>query len=148
MPDSILRKQIKDPVLGFLRCVEGGLEGKIDHQGRDIELILHGDDRDALLFRARGIVAKLEGYIQTTTQYAVDVLLFIKNDGWLDEDESAVSAVEFKARMTLKSISVCGNGDATFRFDGGDLFWGHAILVRINQADRLIDAEIQDGLVV
>ena len=70
------------------------------------------------------------------------LLLELKNDAWLDEDESEVSAEEFIARMELSSVSIHADGGFEFWFDDGDLFWGHSIMVSGNIQDGLDDAGI------
>lgn len=60
---------------------------------------------------------------------AVAKLLNIKNESWLDEEETELSADQFKARMKLDSITVYPDGTFEFWWDDGDLFLGHMITV-------------------
>ena len=55
--------------------------------------------------------------------------LGLKNDAWLDEDETKFSKEEFKERLTLNSITVQADGQFEFWYDDGDLFLGHSIRV-------------------
>lgn len=73
--------------------------------------------------------------------FAVEQLLPMKNDNWLDEDEAALSAKQFKKCMTLESISIRVDGSFDFGYDDGELFWGHPIGVSGNHKDGLIHAD-------
>ena len=74
--------------------------------------------------------------------FAVEKLLALKNNNWLDEDEAELSADDFKGKMTLKSVTVCSDGEFEFWHDDGDLFCGHAIQICGNLSNGLTDADI------
>ena len=63
--------------------------------------------------------------------YAVQELLPLKNDSWLDDesDEKPLTPDQFKARMRVESIGITPSGDFDFIHDDGDLFFGHAIQI-------------------
>jgi hypothetical protein len=61
--------------------------------------------------------------------YAVQELLPLKNESWLDEDEAELTPDEFQDRMTLESVTVNPNGSFDFWHNDGDLFWGHSIQI-------------------
>lgn len=75
---------------------------------------------------------------------ATQELLPVKNENWLDEDEgeAELTARQLRSRMTLESITVNPNGSFEFRFDDGDLFLGHWIMVRGTLSEGPTDAEI------
>ena len=73
--------------------------------------------------------------------FAAELLLPMKNDNWLDEEEAALNAKQFKSRMTLESIKIDVDGSFEFGYDDGDLFWGHPIGVSGNHKDGLTDAD-------
>lgn len=79
---------------------------------------------------------------QKVDDFAVEQLLSLKNDVWLNEDESPLTAEEFKSRMTLELISIDPNGEFTFWHDDGDLFWGHSIEISGSLKDGLQRADI------
>jgi hypothetical protein len=74
--------------------------------------------------------------------YAVQELLSLKNEAWLDDDEPTITAEEFVARMTLSSITVRAGGEFEFWHNDGDLFLGHSIQVCGNLRDGPNDADI------
>lgn len=76
------------------------------------------------------------GWSERIRAYAVEELLPLKNDSWLEDDEEPLTPAEFRARMRLDSITVDPDGSFTFWHDDGDLFWGHSIQ---------IDGTLQDG---
>jgi hypothetical protein len=95
-----------------------------------------------MLEAARRLFAEQAEWHRRVREYAVDRLLPLKNDSWLDEDDEEMSAAEFLSRMRLTSISVDETGDLTFWHDDGDLFWGHAIQVSGSLSNGLTDADI------
>jgi hypothetical protein len=61
--------------------------------------------------------------------FAVQELLSLKHEAWLDEDEAEVTPKEFKERMSIEDIAVRADGSFEFWYDDDDLFWGHGIKV-------------------
>lgn len=76
------------------------------------------------------------------SEYVVTRLLQLKNDSWLDEEESPVTRESFQSRVSLESVIVYPDGAFEFWHDDGDLFWGHSIQVSGSLADGLTDAGI------
>jgi hypothetical protein len=74
--------------------------------------------------------------------FAVERLLPLKNDSWLDEGDFEVSPEEFVSKMTLEEISFDEGGAFSFWHDDGDLFWGHSIMVSGELGKGLTDADI------
>jgi len=75
---------------------------------------------------------------------AIEHLLELKNDCWLDDDdEQRLEPHAFRRRMTLESVTVEADGSFEFWFDDGDLFGGHAIRVEGNVVDGATRASIQ-----
>ena len=84
----------------------------------------------------------MEQWASKVNDYAAGQLLELKNDNWLDEDESAISREDFLGRMQLNSITVHPEGEFEFWHDDGDLFWGHSILVSGSFTDGITHADI------
>lgn len=133
----------KDPLLG-----EFTLNRSIDlycgpgeWQGKKIKLYLSEYD-DELLDTARALWKNQQEWNKRIQDYAVDRLLKLKNENWLDDEEQEVSTENFKKRMTIETVSIKPGGNFEFCYDDGDLFWGHAIVVTGSLADGLRDADI------
>ena len=123
----------------------GCYTGKVALGDISIELMLHTDDDDNLapaLRRAREVLAGFAAYARQAEAYAAQELLSLKNDIWLEEDETPVTAAEFKQRMTLEALVFYAEGDVTFYYQDGDLFWGHTIELMMDAADNFISAVI------
>lgn len=75
-------------------------------------------------------------------EFAVQKLLPLKNENWLEEDEAELSPDEFKDRMSLESITVYPGGAFDFWHNDGDLFWGHSIQINGNLSDGPKHADI------
>ncbi|MFC7441763.1 DUF2262 domain-containing protein [Laceyella putida] len=69
-----------------------------------------------------------------------DHLLDIHNEAW--NDEEPITKDTFISRMTIEAIRFWSDGTAEVYFDDGDLFWGHCILVSLNQDGQVVDADI------
>ncbi|MDG3007298.1 DUF2262 domain-containing protein [Paludisphaera mucosa] len=84
---------------------------------------------DGALAVARSLWEDQQRWTQRIEDYAVQELLPLKNENWLDEGEAELTARQFQSRMTLKSITVNSDGSFDFLHDDGDLFGGHSIQV-------------------
>jgi len=87
------------------------------------------DKLDAALQVARSLWKYQKQWATRIEDYAVQELLPLKNESWLDEDEVELTADQFKGRMTLESVTVDPDGSFDFWHNDGDLFWGHSIQI-------------------
>lgn len=120
-------------------------EGKADWNGELIRVTFPVDDEqpDANALKdAEALWSEQAKWKELVEQYAVKELLELKNGTWLEEDESEITAEQFIATMTLKTISIESDGEFEFWYDDADLFWGHSIAVRGNLKDGPTDAGI------
>ncbi len=97
---------------------------------------------DPALQVARALWKDQEQWARRIEDYAVQELLRLKNESWLDAEEVELTADQFKARMTLESITVEPDGSFDFWHDDGDLFCGHSIQVSGNLSEGPTDADI------
>ena len=118
-------------------------EVRVSNTSFDISLKPNdGTNASSALARAKQVVKDFERYRQLVSDYAVDGLLELKNDTWLEEGSDEVSAETFKARMTLQEIGVEADGKVTFRHSDSGLFLGHSIQVCIDVNDRCSSTDI------
>lgn len=75
-------------------------------------------------------------------EYAVQKLLKLKNDTWIDEEGKSVNSEEFKKLMRLESVTFESDGSFKFWYNDGDLFWGHSIHVSGKLIKGFTDAGI------
>ncbi len=87
-----------------------------------IEALDDGIPED-MMATAKQLWADQQGWQKQIDDFVVKELLELKNDGWLGDDEQAVTASEFVRRIELESVCVQ---------EDGELFWGHAIEVSGN----------------
>jgi hypothetical protein len=139
---------IECPILGILHYQEeyDWYEGSFKFQQLDISIQLLTDEEGTVasaLERATNFVEELESHAQSAKDYAAASLLTIKNETWIeDEDEEPLTIDRFKQQMTLESISIDSDGEVYFYHNDGDVFWGHCILVTMDNENNFIVAEI------
>jgi hypothetical protein len=97
---------------------------------------------DGALDTAAALWKDQERWSQRVASFAVERLLPLKNESWLDEDEHEVTSDEFKGKMSLQSVTVYDDGAFEFSHDDGDLFWGHCIQVTGDIESGPTDADI------
>jgi hypothetical protein len=97
---------------------------------------------DAALQAARALWKDQEQWSKRIEDYAVQELLPLKNESWLDDGEAELTDDEFKARMALESITVEQDGSFDFWHNDGDLFWGHSIQISGNLSTGPTRADI------
>lgn len=136
--DDLLGTLEWDDNLNWYRC-------EVRVAGVSFDLSLNpddGTDASGALSRAKQVVEDFDRYRKMAADYAVDGLLDLKNDTWLEDGEKELSADEFKAKMVLKAITVEADGDVTFWHHDGGLFWGHSIQVCIDTKDKCTSTDI------
>jgi hypothetical protein len=138
---------IVHPRLGLLRYNNkyDCYEGQITLQQVSISFSFVKDDEseiELILDSINRFVDHLGIYTENAKNYAVEKLLELKNETWLDEDEEPLTPEQFKIRMILESIDISSKGDVAFFYNDGDLFFGHCILIKMDSNNRFIDSEI------
>lgn len=83
-----------------------------------------------------------DGWDQRIRDCAARILLPLKNESWLGEDDPEVTADQFKQRMQLESVTVHPDGSLEFSHSDGELFYGHSIQVTGSISKGPTDAEI------
>lgn len=109
----------------------------------DLNLSVEGpEELDATLEAARALWDDEAAWNHRIQDYAVQQLLPLKNENWLDEDEAELTAEQFKSRMRLEAVTVYPDGSFEFWHDDGDLFWGHSIQISGSLSDGPTNADI------
>jgi hypothetical protein len=110
-----------------------------------VQLYVSPDEQGGLqssLRTAKALWSDQAAWDRRVRDYAVQELLRLKNESWLEEGEAHVSPEQFRSRMTLESLTVYPDGEFEFMHDDGELFWGHAIQVCGDLVDGPNDADI------
>lgn len=118
---------------------------QVKWQGKTINLNLNvesADELDPVLKVAYKLWDNESTWSERINNYAIEKLLPLKNDNWLDGDEPELSVQEFKDRMTLEAVSVYPDGEFEFWHNDGDLFWGHSIQISGNLSEGPTRADI------
>lgn len=138
---------VHSPIFGALVLDRKGghYEGNVQWCGIAVRLNLSCSDLTnptIAISAAESFFRAQEVWSKRVKEFAVERLLELKNDSWLEDDEEELSRDDFISHMSLKEISVVENGDFDLWHDDGDLFWGHTILVSGNLERGLTDAGI------
>lgn len=137
----------EDPALGTftLQRQVGSFTAQALWDGKPISLSLSATEPDEVqeaLKAAHALWEDQDGWNQRVRDYAVQMLLPLKNGTWLDDEEAGVSPDEFKERMTVEAVSVDADGLFDFWHDDGALFGGHCIQVSGSLAEGPTHADI------
>jgi hypothetical protein len=131
--------------LGTLNAGAGGYTTQVSWCGTQIELSIQpsfsGETEDAINC-ALQLLSERSVWMPRVEQYAASELLEKKNDIWLEEDEEPLSTSQFVEKLSLESIDIDDEGNFTFWFNDGELFWGHTIQVGGSLSQGPTDAGI------
>lgn len=114
--------------------------------GRAVKLSLSLDaaagEPAGALKTAHGLFRDQAEWDRRIRTFAVADLLPVKNESWLETDESELSEDQFLRLMTIEAITTYPDGKFEFWYQDGDLFWGHAIKVNGNLVQGPTAADI------
>ena len=110
--------------------------------GEDIEIYINckKDDLDNVIVSARQIFDKVKSNQCKIKRKVAEVLLDIHNESWNDGEPTSES--EFKEKIRLNSFAYWPDGDVELCYVDGGLFWGHTILVFLNNKGIVEDAKL------
>jgi hypothetical protein len=137
---------IQDETLGVLTWnsqVEWW-EGKQEiTPGRTISITVSADDTplDTVLERARRAYRHVQSEEPSLRRAAADALLALHNEEW--NEGEPIDDDAFVSRMVLKDIAAYDDGSSEVSYDDGDLFWGHTIILSVDEEGTVQDAGIQ-----
>lgn len=121
-------------------------EKEIDWLGEKINLSFdkgEPEEMESCLKTAKDLLSSQKEWDAKVRNRAVEDLLELKNDSWLDDDQEDVTAEEFSAVIGPDSLSVMPDGEFEFWFHDGDLFWGHSIRIEGTLDDGPSEAHIE-----
>jgi hypothetical protein len=138
---------IDDPFFGKLALNRriGQFHGNALWAGNKISLDVSVEEKNSVqssLENAHLLWRTQEQWNKRILDFAIDELLPLKNDLWLDTDEPPLKAEEFQNRMTLISITVNPDGSFEFWYGDGNMFAGHWIDVYGNLSEGPLSAGI------
>lgn len=138
---------IKHEILGYLQydteC--DWYESQVAFSETQISISLSIEDNakvESMFTRASSVVRQLKHYSKDAKEYAVEQLLKLKNETWLDEDDKFLTSEEFKNQMALEGLVFSPDGEVEFYYNDGNLFSGHCILITMDKDSCFIDASI------
>jgi len=139
----------EDPYFGelVLERAYDWFKGDVKWRRSTVDLMAVTDESGspaAAFATARSLWDQPEAWTRRVEEFAVQELLPVKNENWLDEDEgeAPLTPQQFLRRMKLESIIANPDGSFEFWFDDGDLFLGHSIQVRGTLSEGPTDADI------
>lgn len=144
-----LRKPVraKHPPFGILTLdrASGTMEGKASWLGRRIGLTLvpsTGGGIEPTLEHARRLFRAQKSWTKRAADRIAADLYQTWREGWREDGRAGLTKKQFTSRMQLTSITVEPEGTFSLWFDDGDLFGGHAIVVRGSLRDGVGEADI------
>ena len=150
-PDLEVRKGNRRAKLPDVALLASGLElsynpqkGQYEGCTKEVSLILSAQskgDLEVAKQRLEDIVLKWDEYIEAAKEFAARELLGLKNEVWTEEGEEPVTAGDFVKRITLQTIS-SAQTTCELLFDDDDLFWGHNILITVEEETEFRRADI------
>lgn len=140
-PPAPRRPVVQDSFLGDLKYDESvdWYEKRIRSGEVEFQLTISPDENACVeipLGKAREFVRNVKSNLAATAMFAAEMLLTLKNETWLQEDESPLTREQFVGRLRLQSISFKSDGSFEYFFEDGDIFWGHCIVVPVDLAGR------------
>jgi len=146
---SELPDRIDDRVLGILRfstALDDTLEyqAKLVLDGRPVTFDLYTDDLGALapcIQRARRIVERFETIKVKMHRYIEREIFPSYNEIWRP-DKMPFSLDQLLRPLKLDAVTTHPEPEATFWFDTGNLFLGHALQLRMAERNKFVDHDM------
>lgn len=140
-PARVTRQHLTHPVLGALGFDQNldWWEGQVAFGGAQISVYVSAGGPETF-DAAAAILGRADCH--RLRAFAAQELLALHNESWLQDGDVALSVDEFVARLQPVSFCVEGGDGASFDFDDGDLFWGHAVVVEVDRDGQPISAEM------
>ena len=121
----------------------GNYEGKVEIENGyfiDITISTESYDKDLVFKLAENTFKKIRVMNESYNEIIAEDLLKLHNEVW--NEGKIISKNEFKKRINIQGILIFGEGNAELYYDDGDLFWGHTIVVDVNENGLYQEAQI------
>ena len=110
----------------------GCYTGNVEWQNRSIKIRLessHAEEPVKAMKWAKVFLDAEDTWSARIGEFVVEQMLDMKNGEWRDDDETEITGAQFLKCIVPTSLDLTEEGDFTFWFDDGDLFFGHTIMV-------------------
>jgi hypothetical protein len=139
---------IEYPGLGMLRYNPANewYQGQLVVEQSAVTIYFSMDDEERLessLERFAGLKHDLAQHVQRAQEYAVDSLLAVKNEMWIESSQARTTPEQVKDKMVLSFITIYSDGDVSFYWSDDDLLTRH-FLATMDRKNNFISVEFPD----
>ena len=121
----------------------GNFEGKVEIQKGyfiDVTISVESFDKDLVFEVAENIFETIKVSEELYKEKIAEDLMQLHNEVW--NEGRMTNKDEFKKRIKMQGMLIFCEGNAELYYDDGDLFWGHTIVVDIDENGLYQDAQI------
>ncbi|MEK3976310.1 MULTISPECIES: DUF2262 domain-containing protein [unclassified Psychrobacillus] len=121
----------------------GNYEGKVEIQKGyfiDVTISVESFDKDLVFEVAENTFETIKVSEELYKEKIAEDLLQLHNEVW--NEGRMTNKDEFKKRIKMQGMLIFCEGNAELYYDDGDLFWGHTIVVDIDENGLYQDAQI------
>lgn len=121
----------------------GNYEGKVEIENGyfiDITISPESYDKELVFKLAENTFREIRVMNESYKEKIAADLLKLHNEVW--SEGKIISKNEFKKRINIQGILIFGEGNAELYYDDGDLFWGHTIVVDVDENGLYQEAQI------
>ncbi|MEK4521047.1 DUF2262 domain-containing protein [Psychrobacillus sp. FSL W7-1457] len=121
----------------------GNYQGKIEIETDyfiDMTISPESYDKELVFKLAENTFRKIRIMNESYKEKIAGDLLKLHNEVW--NEGEIISKDEFKKRINIQGILIFCEGNAELYYDDGDLFWGHTIVVDVDENGLYQEAQI------
>ena len=121
----------------------GNYEGKVEIQKGyfiDVTISVESFDKDLVFEVAENTFETIKVSEELYKEKIAEDLMQLHNEVW--NEGRMTNKDEFKKRIKMQGMLIFCEGNAEIYYDDGDLFWGHTIVVDIDENGLYQDAQI------
>ncbi|MBD7945603.1 DUF2262 domain-containing protein [Psychrobacillus sp. Sa2BUA9] len=121
----------------------GNYEGKVEIQKGyfiDVTISVESFDKDLVFEVAENTFETIKVSEELYKEKIAEDLMQLHNEVW--NEGRMTNKDEFKKRIKMQGMLIFCEGNAELYYDDGDLFWGHTIVVDIDENGLYQDAQI------